>query len=153
MDARDKNTEENTGKNIGKNIGILCRQMNLFLNHELRDYDISATEIMYLGSLFIKDGVSQEELVKEFYMDKAAVARTIGSLEDKNLVIRKCSETDKRSKKVFLTEKAGIYKDILNSIQNKWYREVLGNIDRDRMSAFAESLDTISENMRKINEK
>ena len=144
--------DRNTGKIIGKNIGILCRQMNLFLSHELKDYDISATEIMYLGSLFIKDGVSQEELVKEFYMDKAAVARTVGALEEKKLVIRQCSETDKRSKKVFLTEKAVMYKDVLNSIQDKWYREVLGKLDRDRMSAFAESLDIISENMRKINE-
>lgn len=140
-------------RNIGKNIGILCRQINLFLNHELKDYDISATEIMFLGSLFIKDGVSQEELVKEFYMDKAAVARTIGALEDKNLVTRQCSETDKRSKKVFLTKKAEIYEDVLKSIQDKWYKEILGNFDQSHMSAFAESLDIISENMCRINEK
>lgn len=139
--------------NIGKNIGILCRQMNLFLNHELEEYDISATEIMYLGSLFIKDGISQEELVKEFCMDKAAVARTIGALENKELITRLCSEEDKRSKKVFLTEKALSYKDVLTSIQDKWYREVLGNSNPEEMSIFAGMLERISDNMRKINEK
>lgn len=139
--------------NIGKNIGILCRQMNLFLNHELEEYDISATEIMYLGSLFIKDGISQEELVKEFCMDKAAVARTIGALENKELITRLCSEEDKRSKKVFLTEKALSYKDVLTSIQDKWYREVLGNSNHEEMSIFAGMLERISDNMRKINEK
>lgn len=139
--------------NIGKNIGILCRQMNLFLNHELEEYDISATEIMYLGSLFIKDGISQEELVKEFCMDKAAVARTIGALENKELITRLCSEEDKRSKKVFLTEKALSYKDVLTSIQDKWYREVLDNSNPEEMSIFAGMLERISDNMRKINEK
>lgn len=144
---------EEKNRNIGKNIGILCRQMNLFLNHELENYDVSATEIMYLGSLFIKDGVSQEELVKEFCMDKAAVARAICSLEEKGLVTRQGSETDKRSKIVFLTQKALMYRTVLNSIQDKWFAEILGNLDENRMSAFAETLDIISENMHKINER
>lgn len=140
-------------KNIGKNIGILCRQLNLFLNHELEDYNITPSEIMLLGSLFIKDGVSQDELVKEFLMDKAAVTRTISSLEKKKLISRQGSEEDKRSKKVFLTENAPAYKDILNTIQNKWYREVLSDSDPEELAVFAETLDKISKNMRKINDK
>lgn len=142
---------EGSDTNIGKNIGILCRQMNLFLNHELESYDITASEMMYLGSLFIRDGVSQEELVKEFSMDKAAVTRTISTLESKNLVKRSSSEEDKRSKKVFLTENAMKYKDILSSIQDKWYKEVLADSDTEEMAIFAKVLNSISSNMRDLN--
>lgn len=142
-----------TDKNIGKNLGILCRQLNLFLNHELEQYNITASEIMFLGSLFIKDGVSQDELVREFFLDKAAVTRTICSLERKNLIMRLGSEEDKRSKKVYLTEEANVYKDILNSLQNKWYREVLSDSDPDETALFAKTLGKIADNMRNMNDK
>lgn len=148
-----KTVMEENYKNIGKNIGILCRQLNLFLNHELDDYDITASEIMYLGSLFIKDGVSQEELVREFSMDKAAVARTIHSLEDKKLITRSCSEDDKRSKRIYLTDNALMYRDVLTSIQDKWYRAVLIDSDPDEMAVFAEVLNKISNRMHSLDNK
>lgn len=143
---------DNVSKTIGKNIGILCRQLNIFLNRELCEYDVTASEIMYLGSLFLRDGVSQEELAKEFCVDKAAVTRTIATLENKGLVIRKSSETDKRSKNVFLTKEAYKYKDILNDIQEKWYEEALCGIDSVSITSFAIDLETISNNTRKLNE-
>lgn len=143
---------EDVSKNIGKNIGILCRQLNIYLNHELEQYDITASEIMYLGSLFMHDGVSQDELVREFCVDKAAVTRTVATLEEKGLVERKSHENDKRSKKVYLTKKALAYKDVLNTIQEKWYRETIGDADVSDMMQFAKRLEEISQNTRKLNE-
>lgn len=70
---------------IGKNISILYRQLNLFLNHELEGTDITATELMYLASLYEKDGVTQDDLVQEYCIDKAATARTIQGMEKKDL--------------------------------------------------------------------
>lgn len=137
---------------IGKNIGILCRQLNIYINRELEKYDITASEIMYLGSLFIKDGVSQDELVTEFCVDKAAVARTLTSLETKGLIIRKSSEHDKRSKLVSLTEKAYMYKDILNSIQAKWYEETFSDFDSNDISRLGILLNDIALKTRAINE-
>lgn len=133
----------NDSKSIGKNIGILCRQLNIFLNHELEQYDISASEIMYLGSLFMEDGVPQDKFVNEFCIDKAAVARAISSLENKGLVRRESSQKDKRSKLVFLTEKSHEYKEILSSIQNKWEQVFLNNLSEKEISDFARILEEI----------
>ena len=61
--------------NIGKNIGILCRQLNLYLNHSLENCGVTATEIMYLGSLLLKDGVSQEELAIKLNVVRQTVSK------------------------------------------------------------------------------
>lgn len=143
----------NSRENIGKNIGILCRQLNIYINHELEKYNITASEIMYLGSLFIKDGVTQDELVTEFCVDKAAVARTLNSLEEKGLIKRICNENDKRSKRVILTDMSYMYKDILKSIQDRWYEETFGLFGEDDIETFGNLLDSISQKTRSINEK
>ena len=44
---------------IGRNILILSRRFNNFLSAELRDDDLTATELMYLAVLFDKDGQTQ----------------------------------------------------------------------------------------------
>lgn len=137
--------------NIGKNIGILCRQLNVYLNRELEKYDVTASETMYLGALFMQDGMIQDELSSRFCVDKAAVARTIGSLENKGLVTRKSSETDRRSKQVFLTDKALEYRDILFSIQDRWYRETIAKLDKESVNIFANVLSSISLNTQLLN--
>lgn len=144
---------QNTSKSIGKNIGILCRQLNLYINRELEKYDITASEIMYLGSLSIKDGVTQEELATEFGVDKAAVTRTLNSLENKGLIRRKNNENDKRSKCVFITEKAKVYEDVLSSIQEKWYKETFGDFDESDIEKLSALLESVSKKTKKINEK
>ena len=57
---------------IGKNINILYRQFNLFLNHELSGVELNSTDLMYLGTLFIEDGVTQDDLAKDFCVDEPA---------------------------------------------------------------------------------
>lgn len=143
---------EDIGKIIGKNIGVLCRQLNLYINHELSGCDVTASEMMYLGSLFLHDGVTQEELAEEFCVDKAAVARTLCALEGRNIIYRSADENDRRSKRVFLTKEADKYKSILTDIQNRWYRETLGDLEPAAIESFAETLSLISDNARKTNE-
>ena len=66
---------------IGKNLSIIYRQFTVFLNRELADSELTATELMYIGSLYDQDGVTQDDLAREFCIDKAATARTIQTLE------------------------------------------------------------------------
>lgn len=143
---------DETGKIIGKNIGILCRQLNVFLNRELASYDVSASEIMYLGVLFVKDGMRQEELAAEFSVDKAAVTRAVGNLEDKGLVIRRSVEGDKRAKEVYLTSEAMRYKDVLLGIQEKWFEKVFDGTDAETCKQFSVVLENLAVRTRKINE-
>lgn len=105
---------------IGRNILILSRRLNNFLSVELKNSDITATELMYLTVLFDKDGRTQEELAQTLEINKSATTRTIRNLEARGVVTRRGDSNDQRAKRVFLTEKALFYKKQLNQIQQKW---------------------------------
>lgn len=138
-------------KNIAQNFGIIFRQLNIFLNHELEGTDISANETMYLGYMFQKDGITQEELAKEFAVDKAAVTRTIQAMEEKKLLVRESDSSDKRIKRLFLTKKALSYKEKINSIQEKWHSAVSAGILKKDSAVFEKMLFQIADNARNLN--
>lgn len=136
---------------IGKNINILCRQFNLFLNHELSGVELNSTDLMYLGTLFIEDGVTQDDLAKDFCVDKAATARSMQNLEKKGIIIRKPDESDRRAKRVYLTDKAYKYKPLMESIQKKWMKICNTPMNDEEVIQFEKNLEIITEHVKLIN--
>ena len=107
---------------IGKNMGILNRQFNMFINSELKGKNINATEFMYIGYLYENDGITQDDLAKEFLVDKAAITRTLKNMEDKGFIRRERSDTDGRERRIYLTDKAADYRSLAESIQKKYIK-------------------------------
>lgn len=136
---------------IGKNINILYRQFNLFLNHELSGVELNSTDLMYLGTLFIEDGVTQDDLAKDFCVDKAATARSMQNLEKKGIIIRQPDEADRRAKRIYLTDKAYKYKPLMESIQKKWMKICNTPMSDEEVIQFEKNLEIITEHVKLIN--
>lgn len=136
---------------IGKNINILYRQFNLFLNHELSGVELNSTDLMYLGTLFIEDGVTQDDLAKDFCVDKAATARSMQNLEKKGIIIRQPDEADRRAKRIYLTDKAYKYKPLMESIQKKWMKICNTPMNDEEVIQFEKNLEIITEHVKLIN--
>lgn len=139
-------------QSIGKNISVLYRQLNVFLNRELGSADISATELMYLASLYRQNGITQDELANEYCIDKAATARTIQKMERKGLVRRIADTEDKRAKKVLLTDKALKYREMIFDIQNKWLKEIHVEIPKEEINIFVKVLSSAAEKIKELNQ-
>lgn len=104
---------DNKCENIGKYISQLHRKGNVFINRELSKYDLSVGQFMFLLDLYMKDGKNQEEISDNLKIDKGTTARAIKKLEEQGFVIRIKNENDKRSNKIYLTDKA---KDIKENV-------------------------------------
>jgi len=139
--------------NIGKQINILVRQFNLYLNHELTELNVSATEILYLASLYKEDGLTQDELASEYLVDKAAVARTVSKMEDKGLITRKDNPKNRRQKQLFLTEKARKIKPELKKVQDRWLKIMTEDEDAGLTEALSSYLDRIVNRAISVNQK
>ncbi len=135
---------------IAKNISIVYRQFNTFIGRELAESDLKATELMYLSSLYERDGVTQDELVREFFIDKAATARAIQTLEKKGIIERKTDTNDKRAKRIYLLPKADDYIDIIDLIQKKWINQCNFEISKEELTAFATVLKKMAENVKEF---
>ena len=138
---------------IGKQINILVRQFNLYLNHELSELNVSATEILYLASLYKEDGLTQDDLASEYVVDKAAVARTVSKMEDKGLITRKDNPKNRRQKQLFLTEKARKIKPELQNVQNQWLMIMTEDEDAGLTKELSSYLDRIVNRALSVNQK
>ena len=110
---------------------------------------MEATELMYIGSLYDQDGVTQDDLAREFCIDKAATARTIQTLEGKGLLLRKVDENDRRAKRIYLTPKVEKYKTTIETVQKKWMDLCGADISKEEIAAFEKMLSKFAECVRR----
>ncbi|EOS37403.1 hypothetical protein C808_03381 [Lachnospiraceae bacterium M18-1] len=138
---------------IGKQISILFRQLNLYFNRELSDIHISSTELLYLSSLYANDGIPQDDLAQEYTVDKAAVTRTIQLMEKKGLVLRRTDASDKRAKKIYLTEKARSLEPKLRELQARWISAMTEGMNTSEIVHFTKLVHTMAERAKQLNQK
>lgn len=103
------------------------------MNKQLKPYGINSSEFIYIPMLLSKhEGMSQEDLSKALFLDKAAVARSVKSLEHKGFIIRRQDSQNYRKKRVFLTQKSIDFVETLRRILDDWdnrIKETVGESD------------------------
>lgn len=115
--------------NIERFVGVLNRQSQAYINNALKDIDIGYSECIFLSNLYNNEGINQEELSSILFIDKTITAKSIKSLEKKGFLIREKCETDKRSKKLYLTDKGRNYKEEIFSLLEKWINFITDGMD------------------------
>ncbi|MEZ4988275.1 MAG: MarR family transcriptional regulator [Saprospiraceae bacterium] len=72
---------------------------------EEEDRDMIGPNMGILADLMEKDGVRQQDLAMSSIKDKATITRGIQALEQKELVLRVDDPVDKRTKRIYITQK------------------------------------------------
>jgi DNA-binding MarR family transcriptional regulator len=113
-------------ESLGRSLGILYRRRDRFFEEQLRPYGIGPGPYRLLMSLYhhAREGspgpVSQTELGSWLGLDKGAVARSMGKLEDQGYVRRERSASDGREYCITLTAKALGLKDGMAQVRRRW---------------------------------
>ncbi|MCY6355564.1 MarR family winged helix-turn-helix transcriptional regulator [Clostridium sp. ZS2-4] len=136
-------------KSIGKYISILYRYQQCFMGKELKKYGLGTGQYIFLLILFKKDGISQDELSKSAYIDKGTTARAIAKLENEGYVLRKKDEEDKRTNRIYLTEKALEFKPVLFKILRKWLDVLSADLNKEEEEVAIELLEKMGESAAK----
>ncbi|OCN05289.1 hypothetical protein A4S06_09280 [Erysipelotrichaceae bacterium MTC7] len=99
-------------KNIGRLVSIVYRKRQSIINSLFQEENLPNAEVSILLHLYGNDGLSQEKLTKYLSIDKAAIARSISSLETKGYLRRVKNPKDKREYQIHLT-KLGMDSEVL----------------------------------------
>jgi DNA-binding MarR family transcriptional regulator len=110
-------------------------------------YDITYEQWSVLVHLFNQDGLSQQELALMAVKDKASITRLVNALEKKNVVLRINDQLDKRSRLIYLTNKAKEFKKDLVGVVDDMTREAQEGISETEMDACKATLNKIFKNM------
>lgn len=105
---------------LDKWVSIFHRKFQVYINKRFKEYNVSSSEFLYLMTLNEKDSLSQDQLSKELYIDKAAVARTLKNLEKKGLIVRTQDTKNYKIKRVSLSDSGNGLVPKLEEILDEW---------------------------------
>ena len=125
-------------------ISVLYRQFQIYINNNTKDLQISASEYIFLMEMYKNDNMSQEQLSKNLIIDKSATARAIKSLEEKEYIIRKKDDNDKRTNRIKLTKKGIEIKDRLSNLLEEWNTEITSDIDKNLLNTVIDTINKMS---------
>ena len=109
---------------VGRMLGTRVRQE---LSEEEQDFQTAHFAI--LSDLWIRDGVRQQDLAAALVKDKGTIARALRQMEEKQLIERRAGEQDKRTKRIYLTERGTAFRDRLFPIAERVMSEATEEID------------------------
>jgi len=101
-------------------ISLLHRYGHIYVGKELKEYNISKGQYIFLNALYKQEGISQEQLSDYLKIDKGTTAKAIKKLEEEEYVIRKIDAKDKRAYNIYLTEKAIKIKPVVRKAMTDW---------------------------------
>jgi len=112
---------------IGKLISAIHRKAHQSINLKLKDYDIDVGQIFLLRYICRNDGISQEQVAQNLYIDKTTVSKSVKRLLRLGYLKRTVNQKDQREYQLFATERAinlapemeKIHKEINKTLVNK----------------------------------
>ncbi|WP_305063863.1 MarR family winged helix-turn-helix transcriptional regulator [Methanococcoides sp.] len=135
---------------IGKYISYFHRYAQIYIEKELKPYDIGSGQFGFLMHLYKMNGVNQETLSQTIKVDKATATRAIKKLIEEGYVFRQSDKEDRRSYLVFLTEKGRAIEPDMKKIAAKWENILLSDFDDSQRKFIMDLLEKMFKNVSKI---
>lgn len=141
------NEKRRDNRHIGKYISQLYRKGSVFINKEVLKYGISSGQFMFLLEVYIQDGRNQEEISEKLKIDKGTTARALKKLEEQGFITRVKDEYDKRSNKVYLTDKAKEIRENVFDVLRDWNHMISQSLTEEEEEAMEKLLEKVCNNI------
>lgn len=114
--------------NMGRCISILDRLMKMYYDHGLAEFEIGWGQQFYVEYLYDHPGASAQEMVECIRVDKATLTKAMKKLTEIGYVRIVRSEKDRRSKHLYLTDKAVPAARRIKQIHSSFYDALCSGI-------------------------
>lgn len=127
-------------ENLIRKIGLLYRYMMRAIDVELAQLDIGAGRFSYLFMLYIREGLTQQEMAYRLQADKAAVARTLAQMEQQGFVERRPDPQDRRVVRVYLTDQSRALRGALEAAISRVMIHLRGDLGDESLQLLEQQL-------------
>lgn len=131
---------------LGKYISTLYRQNNAYLSKKFSKFEIGPGQYLFLIHLYRNDGINQEALSEMINIDKGTTAKAITKLEQLQFVTRVKDDKDKRTNRIYLTEKALEIKSEFYEILESCESHITANLTKEEIELGLKILKKMSNN-------
>ena len=130
---------------VGHDFGVINMRSQAYITEACQPWNLSYSEYVTLMTLYDFDGSSQSELCNEMKADKALVARSLKTLEEKGYVCRRQKDGDRRFKFIYLTPKARDIQGELAGFLETWITYLVEGFDETKRDELLTMLHAIAE--------
>ncbi|MGB4659032.1 MAG: MarR family transcriptional regulator [Mobilitalea sp.] len=129
---------------------VIFRSSQVYLDKALKEYELSSGSYPYLFILKNNEGISQSKISEELGCDKAMTARTITKLIELGYIDKQKDESNYKSNKIYLTEKARIViVQVIDKIDELIQLMTMGLSEQEKLNTM-DSMNKILNNIRKL---
>lgn len=126
-------------------VNRIRRCLNMYRTKRLEGEKIDGFQYGYILRVCRNPGVLQDQLSKDFYVNKSNVARHLMSLEKNGYVTRRPREDDRRALQVFPTEHALQLLPLLERTTQEWKQAVFEGLSQEESEVFMKTLIRIAD--------
>lgn len=127
---------------IMKYINRIYRTSILDRHAALEEDGVSGYQVSYLLAVGRNDGMPQDALTNDMYVNKSTITRQLGQLEAKGFIRREPAPGDKRRLNLWLTDKGREAIVTIHASITSWTEELLGDFTEEEKDLFVRFLQT-----------
>ena len=132
---------------IGFITNIASKRLSEEFNRRLESYGVTRVNwiaIYYIGE---NNGISQRELANKMDVNESSIARLLDRMEKEELTVRTKDPNDRRTARVYLTEKGEKLRISLIPLAEEFQNDVTRGLSADELEIFKKVLDKMVENL------
>ena len=129
---------------------VINRCGRIFKNELLQPLELVSREAEIILAIDRQPGRSQDSIAEEMFIDKSGVARCLASMEERGLVLRTVSPTDRRVTLVNLAPPAQTLVPQIRRINQQWSDLLTQSLSPEEAQQLQDTMDHVCQRAREI---
>jgi MarR family transcriptional regulator, organic hydroperoxide resistance regulator len=126
------------------NVKTLWHSISRMYNSQAAKFDITTSIGFVLLNIDINEGTPATKIAPLLGLEARSLTRMLKTMEEKKLIFKMPDEKDKRSVRIFLTEKGKEKRDVSRSVVKQFNYFVRENVPQDKLNVFFEVIENIN---------
>ena len=127
-------------------MSIADRHTKIFLDKHLDEMGLNSSQYMYILRVCRQPGITQDCFIRLFYIHPSNVTRAIAALEKEGFLERRSNQGDKRTCRLFPTQKALLVNETIQALCAQWQERLLAGFDEPQKEQFLQMLEQAAKN-------
>lgn len=128
-------------------LSVTDRFYKIYLDKQLAPYGINSSQHMFLIKICDSPGILQDSMINMFYVHPSNIVRTIAALEKQGMIIRSPHEQDKRTCRLYPTDRALSVVEDIRTVCKKTEALLLQDLSESEKNLLTDLLMRASKNI------
>ena len=140
--------------NLGSDLARLVRAWRALIDDRLKPLGLTQTHWVTLHNInMLPPEQSQIQLAKAIGIEQPSLVRTLDQLEEKKLITRQTCASDRRAKRIKLTEEAAPIINEMESVIDSTRKEILSGMSSSEIEQLGGMLSRLEKNIAALQSK